>query len=167
MRIRVATVDDLDVLVRHRRAMFEAFGEKDAASLARHDVVYRRWARRLMKRGEFAGFIADAKQTVVASGCIWLQERQPRPGFDGGGLPYLLSMFTEPAWRGRGLARRIVQAAIAWSRKKGFKVMTLHASKMGRGVYADLGFERIWEMKKRLNYGRARDRTRSSGSRQR
>ncbi len=141
--------------------MFEAFGEKDAKSLARHDAVYRRWALKRMKRGEFAGFIAYAARVPVASGCVWLQERQPRPGFEGGGLPYLLSMFTEPAWRGRGLAKRIVQAAIAWSRKRGFKVMTLHASKMGRRVYERLGFERVWEMKARVTGGRGRGRTRA------
>jgi GNAT superfamily N-acetyltransferase len=148
--VRRAQTGDLDVLVRHRRGMFEAMGVKDRPELAQGDVDYRRWAKRLMKRGELVGFVASAGGVAIASGCVWLQERQPRPGFAGGGVPYLLSMFTEPAWRGRGLATRIVKAAIAWCRAEGHGVMTLHASKMGRGVYEKLGFERTWEMRVRV-----------------
>ena len=62
----------------------------------------------------------------------------------------LLGMFTEPAWRGKGIARRIVQAAMRWSRERGYPRITLHASKMGRPVYEKLGFERTWEMRRFL-----------------
>jgi len=156
IRVRRAVADDLELLVRHRRGMFEAMGVKDARELAQADRDYRRWARRLMRRGELVGFVASTGRVPVASGCVWLQERQPRPGFAGGGIPYLLSMFTEPSWRGRGLATKIVKAAVAWCRRSGFGVMTLHASKMGRGVYERLGFERTWEMRGTLRLGRLR-----------
>lgn len=115
------------------------------ASLPADDRRYAAWARARMKSGTFAGFLVESRGAVVAGGCVWLQPRQPRPGFHGR-LPYLLSMFTEPAHRGRGLATRIVRAATAWCRSRGFRRMTLHASIPGRRVYSKLGWQRTWEM---------------------
>jgi GNAT superfamily N-acetyltransferase len=149
-RIRAATSADLTILVRHRRAMFEEMGEKNKAALARHDRDYRQWARTRLRRRELAGFIVETGGAPVASGCVWLQERQPRPGGDGRAVPYLLSMFTDTKHRGHGLATRIVKAAHAWCRKHGHGTISLHASKMGRNVYLKLGYKRTWEMRRRL-----------------
>src|SRR5262245_13318246 len=148
--VRRARLADLDVLVAHRRGMFEAMGQRDAKLLAQHDRDFRRWLRPRLKRGEYVGFIAEAGNRPVAGGSVWLQEHQPRPGFPGGKLPYLLSVFTEPEFRGRGLASKITKAAMAWSREQGYRTMTLHASRMGRRVYQKLGWERTWEMKSKL-----------------
>ena len=149
-RVRAATVRDLGLLVRHRRGMFEEMGEKNKRALDRHDRMYRSWARTRLRRAELAGFIAEVNGVAAASGCVWLQARQPRPDSDGRGVPYLLSMFTERAYRGKGLATRIVKAAHAWCRKHRHHRISLHASEMGRGVYQKLGYERTWEMRRKL-----------------
>jgi GNAT superfamily N-acetyltransferase len=68
--------------------------------------------------------------------------------------PYLLSMYTEPAFRGCGLAKKIVLESLRWVKKKGFPRMTLHASEMGKNIYAKLGFKPTNEMK--LDFSRRR-----------
>jgi GNAT superfamily N-acetyltransferase len=139
MKIRTATLRDLALLVRHRRGMFADLGVESTAS---DDRRYRAWARAHLKSGTLVGFIAGK----ASSGCVWLQPVQPRPGGKSH-VPYLLSMYTEPEWRGRGLATRIVGAAMRWCRARGFARMSLHASTMGRRVYTKLGWKRTWEMK--------------------
>jgi len=62
-------------------------------------------------------------------------------------------MYTEPDFRRRGLATRIVREAVAWCRSAGFRSMRLHASRAGRRVYAKLGWERTWEYALRLAPG--------------
>ncbi|HLY77617.1 MAG TPA: GNAT family N-acetyltransferase, partial [Thermoplasmata archaeon] len=62
-------------------------------------------------------------------------------------VPYLFSMYTEPGFRGRGLASRIVREAIRLSRRRGYTRVVLHAAPLGRRVYSRLGFERSWEMR--------------------
>jgi GNAT superfamily N-acetyltransferase len=148
IRIRRATLRDLDTLVRHRRRMFEDMGlQFSDEDWAMGDREYRRWVKRLMPRREFIGWIAvTSKGEPVAGGAVWLQERQPRPGLPPLKMPYLLSMFTERAYRGRGLASRIVKEAMRWTKVQGFPYMTLHASKEGRRVYKKLRFKRSWEM---------------------
>ncbi len=85
-----------------------------------------------------------------------MQPVQPRPGYKRGVQPYLLSMYTEPDFRGRGVASRIVEAAVDWTRAQGYPSVRLHASDMGRRVYQRLGFKRAWEMK--LDFPKAKSR---------
>ncbi|MBI4393558.1 MAG: GNAT family N-acetyltransferase [Euryarchaeota archaeon] len=151
--IRRATLKDLETLVAQRRGMFHDMGDYSKRELDEADPVYRRWAASRMKRGKLVAFIAEtADGAAVGGGCVWLQERQPRPGWPGGTIPYLLSMYTEPDHRRKALASRIVKGAITWCKENGYRRLTLHASKQGRGVYAGLGFVDGSEM--RLEWGR-------------
>lgn len=148
--VRVATLDDLDTLVAHRRRMWEDMAIHDASVVASADAPYRRWARARLRNGTFVAWIAQTAQGPVASGAVWVQPVQPRPGRDDGRQAYLLSMFTEPAWRGKGLARKIVARALAWTKREGFPYLSLHASDAGRPLYERLGFERTMEMRKKF-----------------
>lgn len=150
LKIRKATLRDLEILVVHRRGMWFDMGYKNKAQLDKADKVYRNWAKPRLKSGELVGFIVEAEGQVAGSGCLWLQPVQPRPGRPGfkvGGQPYLLSMYTEHPFRGKGVATKIVKESIRWAKAKGFPRMTLHASDMGRSIYEKLGFKQTWEMK--------------------
>ena len=72
---------------------------------------------------------------------------QPRPHRESRVQPYLLSMYTEPDFRRRGVASMVVKEAIEWCRRNKHERLMLHASEMGRGVYSKLGFKRTWEMR--------------------
>ena len=147
VKIRPATLKDLDTLVHQRHMMFEDMDHPTPEEHEIGDRAYRKWASREMRADRFVGFLATTLSgRVVAGGCVWLQEVQPRPGFSGGRRPYLMSMYTEPKSRGAGLASLIVRQAMDWCKRKGYSRMTLHASKMGRRVYKKIGWQRTWEM---------------------
>lgn len=115
--------------------------------LKEHDKIYKSWAIKLMRQGKLIGFLTEtSNKQVVASGCIWIKNEQPSPEFTECEIPYLLSMYTEPAFRHFGLGSRIVKEATNWCRKHGYKRFSLHASKMGRKLYKKLGWKRTWEM---------------------
>ncbi len=147
LKIRPATLRDLELLVAHRRGMWRDMGYTNKKLLDAADLVYRRWAKERLKNGELVGWVVENSGKSVASGCVWLKPVPPLPGFKVGCQPYLLSMYTEPEFRGLGLARKIVLESLRWANKKGFPRMTLHASEMGKGIYEKLKFERTWEMK--------------------
>jgi GNAT superfamily N-acetyltransferase len=147
VRLRRATVQDLDLLVRHRRRMWEDIGGFTLAQLDAADPVYRRWARARLRSGTLVGWVAVVDGVAAASGCVWIQPVQPHPRWARGLQPYLLSMFTEPEQRGRGLAKRIVKAATEWCRTQGYPRFALHASDAGRPIYEGLGWARSWEMR--------------------
>jgi GNAT superfamily N-acetyltransferase len=152
LRLRVASARDLPTLVRHRRRMWEELRDYSVADLDRHDLVYARWVRAQTSRGKFVGLIVETPRGEVAgSGGLWLMPQQPRPGALGRGeIPYILSMYTEPGFRGRGVATRIVREMIRWSRARRYGRVLLHASRFGRPIYERLGFEAGSEMRLEL-----------------
>lgn len=146
--VRAATPEDIDVLVHQRHMMFEHMRPVTPKEHRAGDRAYRLWALRQMKKGRFRGiFISDGNGRVAAGGCVWLRERQPSPSSAARLEPYLLSMYTEPEFRRKGLASVVVKEAMKWAKAKGYPRMRLHASELGRGVYEKLGWERSWEMR--------------------
>ena len=148
--VRKATLKDLPSLVHQRRAMWRDLGAREQGELDRADKVYARWARSRMKSGTLMGWVAENDGKVLGGGCVWLQPVQPRPGYKLMIQPYLLSMYTEPRSRGLGVASGVVEKALEWCGKNRFSQLRLHASKMGRKVYLRHGFERTWEMRRRI-----------------
>jgi GNAT superfamily N-acetyltransferase len=145
-RVRNATLRDVPLLVRQRRCMFEDMGEGDRPLLDQADREFARWMRAQWRARRLVGFLAvDARGRTGAGGMVWLQERQPRPGFAGGGVPYLMSMYTEHACRRQGLATMIITAALDWCRAHGHQRLSLHASPAGEPLYRGLGWKRTRE----------------------
>jgi len=127
--------------------MFVDMRAASARDLAVHDKAYPGWARRQMRAGRLVPFLVEnASHDILGGGSVWLREVQPFPGFKGGKVPYLMSMYTNPEYRGKGIATMIVKKAIAWSRAHGYGSVTLHSSDMGRPLYEKLGWEATTEM---------------------
>jgi GNAT superfamily N-acetyltransferase len=62
----------------------------------------------------------------------------------------ILNVYTNPEYRRRGLARKIMQTIIQWCKREGLARVTLHASDDGRHLYESLGFESSNEMRLKL-----------------
>ncbi len=145
--IRPARLREVGILVAHRRAMFWAIGGFSVADLDAADPVYRRWIVPRLRSGRAEGVVAWAGREPVGSAVVWYREDQPRPSAAALRIPYLMSVYVEPGFRGRGIASRLTEALVARARRHGYRRVVLHASKFGRSVYARLGFERTWEMR--------------------
>lgn len=65
--------------------------------------------------------------------------------FVGGGAVGLYGVGTIPAERGRGYGSVVTAAGLMWGRDRGETLGILHATEMGRPVYARLGFEPLWQ----------------------
>ena len=86
----------------------------------------------------------DEPETIVAGAGVQLQPILPRPldvsTIGEGRQGTIVNVFTEPQWRRRGIASRLVKEIIAWSKNEGLDRLLLHASDDGRSVYERLGF---------------------------
>jgi len=128
--------------------MWKALGIKNAELHEKGDRVYKQWARARLKSQDLVAWVVKSDDGRVAGGgCVWLLTVQPRPHRASMVQPYLLSMYTEPDFRRRGVASMVVNEAIKWSRRNKYERLMLHASEMGRKVYSRLGFKRTWEMR--------------------
>lgn len=150
--LREATPADITTLVRHRRRMFEdmdAAGSEasDAAGLAAMDVLYAEQLRVHLRDGRQRAWVIESAGEIVASGTLLFSDWLPRPSDRTQRLAYLHSVYTQPEFRRRGLARRIVETALAACRELGLRRLTLHASDAGRPLYQSMGFLSTNEMR--------------------
>jgi GNAT superfamily N-acetyltransferase len=150
--LRKATPKDLPTLVRHRDAMWVEMGRVAAGEHDPTSRAYAKWLLARMRRGTLTAYIVQddgrggKPGEVLASGAVWIQDVQPRPGHPLTMWGYILSLYTEPRARKRGLARAVAEACIEHAREAGCTRACLHASDAGRPLYEGLGFEPTAEM---------------------
>ena len=114
--------------------------------------------REMLARGNYVGWLAAPvaePQTTVAGAGIFLRDSLPSPrkvdgravGVTIGRLGLVINVFTEPAWRRRGLGLLLMQQVIDWSREQRLDRLILHASDAGRPLYEKMGFVTTNEMR--------------------
>jgi GNAT superfamily N-acetyltransferase len=146
--LREATPKDLPIVLRHRRRMFEDMGRDEPGALAAMEEAARPLLGRWLAEGRYRGWLAEAAgEGVVAGGGIILLDFLPNARSAQTRRAWVMNVYTEPAHRLRGLARRLMDAMIAWSREQGLPALFLHASETGRPLYEGLGFEPTSEMR--------------------
>ena len=148
--IRRASSHDIETLVAHRRAMFVDMGYRDEAALNAMAARCHPWLLAKMSRGEYLAWLATAPDGSIAAGAgLWLMDWIPHM-VGSGSRGNILNVYTEVAFRRRGLAGELMKAAVDWCRSNGVDVVVLHASPDGRGLYEAMGFAGTNEMRLRL-----------------
>ena len=144
--IRPATPADIPDLVRLRRVMFEGMGWDDASydseQLAAAEAASAAYMTTAIPAGRFYGWVAVTPAgEVVSTGGVIIDQHLPTPSNLSGKIGYILNVATDPGYRRQGIARRIMQAMLAWLAEQDIRRAALHASEQGRPLYESLGFE--------------------------
>jgi GNAT superfamily N-acetyltransferase len=148
MNFRRATSSELDAIVHHRRAMFLDMGFRDEATLDEMIVRFRPWLQKKMETDEYVAWFAAAPDSSIAAGLgLWLMDWPPHMVASGRWRGNIINVYTEPAYRRRGLARALMQIALDWCAANEVGAVILHASEEGRPLYQSLGFETTNEMR--------------------
>jgi GNAT superfamily N-acetyltransferase len=148
MSIRPATLEDADLILHHRTAMFSDMGCGDAARLALMRVSSEAFLRRALVDGTYRGWLAAAADgRVVAGGGVAIVPWSGSPDDPAPRRGWIQNVYTEPEFRHRGLARQIMETIVAWCRAEGFQAVSLHASTFGRPLYESMGFRQTNEMR--------------------
>jgi ribosomal protein S18 acetylase RimI-like enzyme len=144
---RRATLSDVTLITAHRCAMFAEMGKYAAASLREMGPHFTSWLERRMAANRYVGWIVEEGSVAAASAGFLELDWPPHPlDPPGSARGYLLNFWVEPAYRRQGLARALVREAVAESKRRGFRVTSLHASAAGRPVYEKEGFLASSEM---------------------
>src|SRR4051812_41832137 len=70
VRIKPATLDDLEVILHHRREMFREMGGRYRESLEQFESASRRYFDAALRDGTYFGLIAEIEGQVAAGGGV-------------------------------------------------------------------------------------------------
>lgn len=150
MGVKALGIDDIELICRHREAMFRDAGRGDDV-LRPMTENFRVWVGPRLLDGSYFGYaMLDAGVPVAGIG-LMLIDWPPHPSHptqDKRG--YVLNVFVEPEYRKRGLAHELMDLAEAEFARRGVGYAILHATAKGRPLYQELGWKGTTEMAKAL-----------------
>ena len=155
---RKLTEGDLAAFIRLRIAQLREEGAAEELDLAPSLLDY--YTRHLAD-GTFVSWLALDGEKIVGTSGMSFVEKPPYFGCPTGKIGLLSSMYTDPDFRRRGIAKELLGRVIEEARSRGCGVVQITASDMGVPLYADFGFEKNSNfMQYSLQPGAARGETR-------
>lgn len=144
--LRPVRVGDAETITAHRHRMFVDAGWPDDERMRAMSAAFRPWVTAKLQANQYFGWLALDRERVVAGIGMMAIDWPPHPRHLEPLRGYLLNVFTEPTYRRRGIARRLVVRAVEEAKERGLHLVTLHATPMGKPLYAELGFAGTNEM---------------------
>ena len=136
-----ATKVDIPELVRLRIAyMMDDFGrvsdhERECMEKQLPDYFNRKLG------DELIAFVAKDGERIVSVAYLHIIEMPANSILLNGLYGEVLSVYTEPEYRGQGLCTKLIQNLIDYGRERGLGRVDLSATKEGYPIYAKLGFQ--------------------------
>ncbi|HVN93496.1 MAG TPA: GNAT family N-acetyltransferase [Terracidiphilus sp.] len=144
---RPASLTDAALITAHRRAMFLSMPNPNEPVLEEMSRHFEPWVSERLGDGRYVGWIAEEAGRVAGSAGLIILDWPPHalhPTADR--RAYVLNVYVEPEFRKRGLAHQLLERCMAEARRRGIRVVTLHAAEAGRRVYEKFGFRPSNEM---------------------
>ncbi|EOS78005.1 hypothetical protein C819_00621 [Lachnospiraceae bacterium 10-1] len=136
-----ATSEDIDILTKTRievlRAANQLSDDIDMSEVEKESYNY--YQKALCDGSHIAYLVFDGKRFVGAGGVSFFQV-MPTYHNPSGNKAYIMNMYTNPAYRRRGIAAKTLDMLINDTKNKGITAISLEATDMGRPLYEKYGF---------------------------
>ena len=134
---RRMTESDLETFIGMRIAQLREEGATEDLDLvpALEDYYHRH-----MADGTFVSWLATDGDRIVGTSGMSFVDKPPYFGCPTGKIGLLSSMYTDPAYRRRGIAKELLRRVTEEARACGCGAVQITASDMGTLLYADFGF---------------------------
>lgn len=132
---------DIPALCRLRLAYFdEEFGDLPQEQLSAISAQLPAYFAEHLGRDCIVAAAESPEGEIVANAILMISEKPANPFFPNGRTGYVLGVFTEPAYRGKGIATRMMQLIQDTAKARRLDQVTLSASVMGKRIYEKIGF---------------------------
>ena len=131
------TENELDTFIRMRIRQLREEGAKEDIDLV---PALKDYYDRHMADGTFVSWLAVDGDRIVGTSGMSFVEKPPYFGCPSGKMGLLSSMFTDPDYRRKGIAKELLSRVIDEARAYGCGTVQITASDMGVLLYTDFGF---------------------------
>jgi GNAT superfamily N-acetyltransferase len=144
-QLAIAAIDDLPRIVEMKLAMFSEAGHAALLAPGSAKTILSDY-QSMYSQGLARHFVAKVSEEIVGTAGAFLKSDLPFRYFEPPQYGFIGDVYTDPAFRGRGLAKALNNEAIGWLRSQGVTTIRLLASEAGRSLYKNLGFKPSEEM---------------------
>lgn len=144
MEIRKANYNDIPELTKIRMDLLReraADGISGSEQLL-YDKSYKYFVENI-PNVNFVSYIAIDDGKIVATSGLCFYLVPPTSGNISGKVAYIMNMYTNPEYRKRGLAMKLLDCVVNEAKTKGYTKITLNASEMGKPIYKKYGFKDV------------------------
>ncbi len=134
---RRLTKDDLETFVAMRIIQLREEGAMENIDLRPSLMDY---CHRHMDDGTFVSWLALDGEKIVGTSGMSFVEKPPYFSCPSGRIGLLSSMYTDPGYRRRGIAKELLRRVVEEARAYGCGSVQITASDMGVLLYTDFGF---------------------------
>lgn len=140
VEIRAATPNDLELVLALRLAFIAELRDVAVDGLDPGFVeVTRRYLRDITEAGRIRTWLAEASEAVgIVS--VLANDAPPLPEAHAAKEGYVVNLWVAPPARRRGVARALLDHALAAAPIEGWRRLYLHATEAGRPLYEQTGF---------------------------
>ncbi|MDO5020891.1 MAG: GNAT family N-acetyltransferase [Lachnospiraceae bacterium] len=131
------TENELDWFISMRINQLREEGARENIDLA---PALKDYYMRHMADGTFVSWLALDGNKIIATSGMSFVEKPPYFGCPSGRIGLLSSMYTDPDYRRKGIARELLARVIKDAREYGCGTVQITASDMGVKLYSDFGF---------------------------
>ena len=134
---RRLTEKELDIFIEKRIHQLREEGAKEEIDLV---PALKDYYQRHMAEGTFVSWIALDGNTMIGTSGMSFVEKPPYFGCPSGKIGLLSSMYTDPDYRRKGIAKELLSRVIKDAKEYGCGTIQITASEMGVKLYTDFGF---------------------------
>ena len=131
------TEKELNTFIEMRIDQLREEGAKEEIDLA---PALKQYYMRHMADGTFVSWLAFDGNKIIGTSGMSFVEKPPYFGCPSGKIGLLSSMFTNPDYRRKGIAKELLSRVVNEAREYGCGTIQITASDMGVKLYADFGF---------------------------
>ena len=138
---KTATLEDIDILVTTRIEVLRAANTlDDQTDMSEVTVQSRDYYEKALRDGSHTAILVYDKDQIVGAGGISYFKVMPTYHNQTGKKAYIMNMYTNPAYRRKGIAYHTLEILVADAKNKGIDAISLEATEMGRPLYEEFGF---------------------------
>ena len=134
---RKLTESDLDIFIQMRITQLREEGATEEFDLV---PALKDYYNRHLADGTFISWLALDGEKIIGTSGMSFVEKPPYFGCPSGRIGLLSSMFTNPNYRRRGIAKELLHRVVEEARAYGCGTVQITASDMGVKLYTAYGF---------------------------
>lgn len=138
MNFRLATLDDLEWIIDLRKQLLIEEGQIVSSNI---DEELKNFFEKQLTSHQYVQWLVEEVDHVIATGAIQFISFPPSYLNSTGIRGYILNMYTHPDYRGKGIAKQLLNETLKEAQSREVQHIFLISSEMGKPLYKKMGFK--------------------------